>query len=165
MVVTYQVGRLYFCVQLTDGLSIIALQNKDKEETEREKEEEKTIAAAMLARPSGARRGRPLGRAGPGGMAGRGAPRTPCSEGRSNGRGRAEAPSTVANGDSKTGRIERTQSWVGELNLPTASLSVVQTPPAGGPGGRRACTIQTGPPMVSSNSFSIYLTSCAIIRQ
>lgn len=84
------------------------LQNKDKEEMERDKEEEKSaVAAAMLVRPSGARRGRPLGRTTPGGPAGRGTPKTPGSEGRSNGRGRAEAPSTVANGDSKTGHIQR----------------------------------------------------------
>lgn len=99
------------------GFHFITLQNKDREETEREKEEEKAVAAAMLGRPSGARRGRPLGRAGPGGPAGRGAPRTPGSEGRSNGRGRAEAPSTVANGDSKTGPTERAQTveWGAEL--------------------------------------------------
>lgn len=48
----------------------------------------------------------------------------------------------------------------GELNSPAASLSVVQTPPAGELGGRRACMTQTGPPTVSSTSYFPLPTSC-----
>lgn len=54
------------------------------------------------------------------------------------------------------------RQWSGELNSPSASLSVVQMPHAGGPGGRQACMTLTGPPMVSSTSYFPVPTSCLV---
>lgn len=82
------------CVRLSQ-------QNKDRDESERDKDDEKPLA--MVAKPTGAKRGRPQIRTTPASSAGGSVSKTPSNEGRSNGKSsRTETPSSLANGDSKT---------------------------------------------------------------
>lgn len=92
-------------MQLSEALNTVPsvfLQNKDKDETERDRDRDDEKPPVMVAKPTGAKRGRPQSRTTPGGPPGRSVSKTPSSEGRSNGRGRTETPSSIANGDSKT---------------------------------------------------------------
>ncbi|XP_059210011.1 LOW QUALITY PROTEIN: AT-rich interactive domain-containing protein 4A [Centropristis striata] len=81
---------------------------KNKDEPERDRDEDKPPSLA-LAKPLGAKRGRPQIRTPPTGAAGRSVSKTPSTDGRSNGK-RTETPSSMSNGDNTPRRRTRRTS-------------------------------------------------------
>ncbi|KAM9777973.1 AT-rich interactive domain-containing protein 4A [Neosynchiropus ocellatus] len=89
---------------------------KNKDEMEKESEKE-----PVAAKPTGAKRGRPLSRNIPNSSTGRSVSKTPSSDGRSNGRSsRNETTPTMANGDG-TPRTRRTRRTSGLYDSDRAS--------------------------------------------
>ncbi|XP_053700435.1 AT-rich interactive domain-containing protein 4A isoform X2 [Synchiropus splendidus] len=89
---------------------------KNKDELEKESEKE-----AVVTKPVGAKRGRPLSRNIPNSSAGRSVSKTPSNDGRSNGRSsRNETTPTMANGDG-TPRTRRTRRTSGLYDSDRAS--------------------------------------------